>query len=446
MFFSIVGQLAAFVVPLAIIGSMIPANALKVTWTGIGLGVASAMPLLIVFLGTKERMEHQEQEQPSIKESVKAAFTNRPFFFAVGVFLFTNTAFSIIQSILLYFLKYHMHLEEQSDMIMGTVFIVALMSLPFWVWASKHWDKRIAYVIGMVFFSVTMIAMIMLDPSWNPVWIYIMAGLAGIGVGAMDVLPWAMIPDAIEWDELKTGKRHEGMFYSLVTLIGKIDGSIAVPMMLLVMGWTGFVPNAAVQPASAILAIRLMTGLAPSVFLCLGILFALFYPLTRTRHAELRKEIIARQSELRRLRKMFLLAKAVTAEPAEPHATESRGQQEGSRAIDPQPREHERGDRQCQASSHVRQERAAQESQADGAPLPHQVGLEPVARDRAVVRRGGLPTNAGRHRTAPRPNSIDSPGSRMRTSTPGARAATAERKAGPGRSNRRLARRRRPSG
>jgi len=296
MFFSLVGQLVAFVVPLAIIGSMIPANGLTVTWTGVGLGLASAMPLIIVFFGTRERSEHLEQVQPTIKESVRAAFGNRPFFFAVGVFLFTNTAFSIIQSILLYFLKYHMHLEEQSDMIMGTVFIAALISLPFWVWASKHWDKRIAYVIGMVFFSVVMITMIMMNPAWSPVYIFVLAGLAGIGVGAMDVLPWAMIPDAIEWDELKTGSRHEGMFYSLVTLIGKVDGSIAVPMMLLVMGWSGFIPNAAVQPASAILAIRLMTGLAPSIFLCLGILFALFYPLTRIRHAELRREIAARKA------------------------------------------------------------------------------------------------------------------------------------------------------
>ena len=36
------------------------------------------------------------------------------------------------------------------------------------------------------------------------------------------------------------------------------------------------------------------------------------------------------------------------------------GHQEGIQAIDPEPGEHERCDRQCQASSHVRQERAAQ--------------------------------------------------------------------------------------
>jgi glycoside/pentoside/hexuronide:cation symporter, GPH family len=296
MFFSLVGQLIAFTVPLAIIGAMIPENASKVTWTGVLLGLAAAMPLVFVFLGTRERREHLEQGQPTIKESVKAAFTNRPFIFAVGVFLFTNTAFSIIQSILLYFLKYYMHLEEQSDLIMGTVFIAALLSLPFWVWASKHWDKRIAYVIGMVFFSAVMITMISLSPGWSLTIIYLLAALAGVGVGAMDVLPWSIIPDAIEYDELMSGKRHEGVFYSLVTLVGKIDGSIAVPLMLLVMGWSGFQANAAVQPDSAILAIRLMTGLVPSIFLCLGIVFALFYPLDRTRHAELRREIAERKA------------------------------------------------------------------------------------------------------------------------------------------------------
>jgi GPH family glycoside/pentoside/hexuronide:cation symporter len=275
---------------------MVPENGLKVTWTGICVGLVSALPLIMVFFGTKERPEHQAQAQSTIKESVKSVLGNRPFIFAVGVFLFTNTAFSIIQTILLYFLKYQMHLEEQSDLILGTVFVAALASLPFWVWASKHWDKRIAYIIGMVFFSVVMFAMISVDPSWNTAVIYALAALAGIGVGAMDVLPWSIIPDAIEYDELKSGKRHEGTFYSMVTLIGKIDGSIAVPLMLLVMGWSGFQPNAVVQPASAILAIRLMTGVAPAIFLVLGIVFALFYPLTRSRHADLRRKIAERKA------------------------------------------------------------------------------------------------------------------------------------------------------
>jgi Na+/melibiose symporter-like transporter len=37
-----------------------------------------------------------------------------------------------------------------------------------------------------------------------------------------------MIPDSIEWGELKTGERHEGVYYSLVTLLRKVARSPAI--------------------------------------------------------------------------------------------------------------------------------------------------------------------------------------------------------------------------
>ena len=88
------------------------------------------------------------------------------------------------------------------------------------------------------------------------------------------MLPWAIIPDAIEWDELQTGERHEGMFYSLITLAQKVASSIAMPLALLVLDVTGYLPNSSAQPASAVLGIRLMAGPIPATLLCLGILFA----------------------------------------------------------------------------------------------------------------------------------------------------------------------------
>ena len=103
-----------------------------------------------------------------------------------------------------------------------------------------------------------------------------------------------MIPDAIEWDQLQTGQRHEGMFYSLVTLFRKIAASITLPTILLMLKWSGFVSNAPEQTPLAINTIRGLTGLGPVIFLLLGILFALFYPLSRERHAEIRQELAER--------------------------------------------------------------------------------------------------------------------------------------------------------
>jgi GPH family glycoside/pentoside/hexuronide:cation symporter len=121
--------------------------------------------------------------------------------------------------------------------------------------------------------------------------------LAGIGVGAAHVLPWSIMPDAIEWGEWQTGERHEGVFYSLITLAQKVASSIAVPLVLLVLDFTGYQPNSVVQPASAVTGIRMVTGPVPAALLCLGILFALVYPLGRERYAEIAQSLESRRSK-----------------------------------------------------------------------------------------------------------------------------------------------------
>lgn len=296
MAFSIIGGLVAFTIPLAIIGTMRPENAEKVLMVGAAFGVVSALPLLLTFLGTREQAEYLSQAQPKIKESFYAAAHNQPFLFAAGIFLFTWTALEIIQGMLLFFLKYRMGLEEQSDIVAGTIFIAALLTLPFWVWISNRWDKRKAYITGMIFLSGVIITLIVIDPSWGLAVVLMLAALAGVGVGAVHVLPWSMIPDAVEIDELATGQRHEGMFYSLVTLFRKVASSIALPLVLLTLDRSGYVSNVAVQAPSAVRAIQTMTGLVPAVFLLIGVAFALLYPLSREKHIETREELARRRA------------------------------------------------------------------------------------------------------------------------------------------------------
>jgi GPH family glycoside/pentoside/hexuronide:cation symporter len=296
MAFSIVGSLVAFIVPLQIIGSMRPENAPRVFSMGIIFGTICALPLLFTFFGTREKPQYYHQSQPSLRESLRAVWKNRPFLFAAGIFLFTWTAADIIQAFLLYFLKYRMNLEGQSDIILGAIFITALLVLPFWEWASRKTDKRKAYVGGMIFLSAVMVALIFLSPSSGLPLVLVMSVLAGIGVSAIHVLTWAIIPDAVEVDELTTGQRHEGIFYSLVSLFKKIASSIAIPLTLLVLDWSGYVSNAVIQKPGTILAIRILTGPVPAVLLLGGIVFALFYPLSRAGHAKTRAEIAARNT------------------------------------------------------------------------------------------------------------------------------------------------------
>jgi len=120
--------------------------------------------------------------------------------------------------------------------------------------------------------------------------------LAGIGVGAAHVLPWSIIPDAIEWDEWQTGKRHEGMFYSLITLMQKVASAIAVPLILLVLEVSGYLPNSTSQPESAMLGIRIVIGPVPALLLVCGILFALLYPLGKEEYSNLCRDLEKRRA------------------------------------------------------------------------------------------------------------------------------------------------------
>jgi len=299
MAFSILGSLVAFTVPWMIIGTFRPENAARIWLNGVIFAVLSALPLFLTFLGTREDPQLVMEAQPSLVESLKAAVKNRPFVFSAGIFLLTWLAVDVIQAILLYFIKYWLYLEEQSDTIFAVIFVTALIALPLWEWASRHTNKRLAYIWGIAFWAAVQIVLVLVKPGTPLTVIFGLGAFAGVGVAAAHVLPWSIIPDSVEWDELRTGQRHEGMFYSLVMLLQKIAAGLALPLIGVSLQWAGYAPNVAEQQPGALTAIRAMTGPVPALLLCGGIAFAAFYPLGRQGHRQLREELSRRRAAAR---------------------------------------------------------------------------------------------------------------------------------------------------
>ncbi len=295
MFFSILGSLIAFTVPLAIVGVFSPENASRVLLMGAVFGLVSAIPLLLAFAGTRERPEFMHQPRTGFRESIRTSWRNRPFVFGLMLFMFNGVAMSIIQVNLLYYIKHVVQRESQSDLILGMIFVVALLALPLWSWVSGHLNKRWAYIIGIAFLAVVLMVLASLGPTTGMPLIAALCVLAGIGVSAMHVLPWAILPDAIEYGELQSGQRNEGMFYSLITLAQKVASSLAVPLALLVLQASGYVAGGGTQPDSAIFGIRMVAGPIPALALGAGIVFTLLYPLGRENYREINRQLEERR-------------------------------------------------------------------------------------------------------------------------------------------------------
>jgi len=281
MVYNIIGGLVAFTLPLMLVKSFSPDNANRVFTMGLLFGLLSAVPLFFIFLKTREKNAVVKYEKPDIFNSLKLALKNRPFVLGAVVYLATWTSMNVVQTVLLYYVKYVLEREAMSDILMGSIFITAIIALPLWNWVSKKLDKRKAYALGISFWAIAQLLLMSLSASSSTVWVMALCVIAGVGVSAAHVLPWAMIPDAIEYGELSTGERHEGVFYSLVTLMAKVASSIAIPLTAFVLEITHYVPNSAVQPQTALNGIRFLMGPISAILLIIGIVFALRYPLER---------------------------------------------------------------------------------------------------------------------------------------------------------------------
>jgi GPH family glycoside/pentoside/hexuronide:cation symporter len=98
----------------------------------------------------------------------------------------------------------------------------------------------------------------------------------------------------IEWDELRTRRRQEGIFYGIRSLIRKLTGALVIFITLQLLGWSGYVSPPAgtlqfTQPDSALQMIRLLVSPFGAAVLCGTIILAWFYPLSREKYASMQK-------------------------------------------------------------------------------------------------------------------------------------------------------------
>ncbi len=296
MLFSILAGLVAFTTPTMIVDRFADPRmgyfVMAMVFGGFGI-----LPVLATFFGTRERPEFQAQQQPKLRDSLKAARGNRPLWFGLGIFLLTWATIDLIMALLLPFIKHAMLMGNISSSLLGAIFVSATVFLPLWNWASQKWNKTTAYIVGMAFFIVILVVLVFLQPTTPLAIVYIVSVLAGVGVAAAHVIPAAIMPDAIEWDELKTGQRHEGMFYSLMVLSRKMGASIIIPVAVGLLGVFGYDGEAAVQPHTAVIALRTMVATIPALLLTAGIIFAWFYPLSREQHHEVTRQLAERRGE-----------------------------------------------------------------------------------------------------------------------------------------------------
>ena len=161
----------------------------------------------------------------------------------------------------------------------GLVQMVGLLPMflfmPFIKKIVRKYGKKEASVFGTVVSLVGGLIMMVFPMSsdTDTALLVYMAGLVvfGIGMGVYTCVSWAMMGDAIDYNEWKFGTREEGTVYSLHSFFRKLAQGIGPSAVILIMGALGYNSNLGTIGQSAQTAHN-MCWLVAALYLFSGVL------------------------------------------------------------------------------------------------------------------------------------------------------------------------------
>lgn len=258
------------------------------------------------FAYTREHPELMSRpEQPhTIGQRLDIVIRNKPYLLATSIFLLSWVALQFIQANLLLYARYWLDAEAQFTLYVAVLQVTAAAFLPVWTWVSGRIGKARTYVAGIAVWIAVLIGLFFIQPGQSDL-LFVVAFLAGIGVSAAYLVPWSMLPDTIEHNELTTGERQEGLFYGFFVFLQKLGLSAGLGLSGLALGLAGYLTPSVEggelqlvnQPDTVLLTLRLIVSFVPAAILALSIPLALAYPITEQRHREIVALLEARKTE-----------------------------------------------------------------------------------------------------------------------------------------------------
>ena len=150
---------------------------------------------------------------------------------------------------------------------------------------------RYCLLIGAVMYAALFAVMMVttIHPLIYMLWSGLSMGIAGMSIQ----MQWGLVGEAIDYNELITGKRTEGSIYGTFNLCRRIGQTIGNSAAILALSWIGYDATASVQTAGALNGIKALCILVPAIFI-IGSWFAFKFVWNIT--PEIRAQIAANKA------------------------------------------------------------------------------------------------------------------------------------------------------
>ena len=282
----------------------------RVFWVALLMGVLGFIAFQFMLKNITIRMDESSVKagEEGAKFNVFSAFgnflKNRPAvgatLAAMGMFLGMNAATTAVT---IMFATYF-GMASLSGIVQMVGFLPMFLFMPFIKKIVNRFGKKEASVAGTVASLIGGLVMLVfpLIPNKNLSMIVYLVGLVifGLGMGVYTCVSWALMADAIDYNEWKTGKREEGTVYSLHSFFRKLAQGVGPSVVLLIMGALGYVSDLGTGGQSAATSYN-MCWLVAGLYVFSAIMqfvgLALIYNLDKKTMSQMNEELAARKAK-----------------------------------------------------------------------------------------------------------------------------------------------------
>ena len=265
-------------------------------------GGLAAITMLISGCNLKEKKTESNDNTYGFFATLKQFWALKEFRNIALYYLLSMVGFDIIMSTFIFFINDSLGFAGGSDamIFVAIPLVTAIIAAPLWVKLSAKYNKTKIYTFAAIYLFAVLIFVIFI-PAHSYLWLTLLTVFVGFGMSAVQIIPWAAIPDVIEIDEYVNHVRREGAYYGIVQFLYKFASGVGIAVVSFILSLFGYKEaigsEVIVQPESALLAVRLVLGILPGIFFLVSSYFSHRGHISRESFNKIKAELAKRHQE-----------------------------------------------------------------------------------------------------------------------------------------------------
>ena len=242
--------------------------------------------LLLATIGTSgAKLTRPSGYRLAFKQWARSIAANRPFFVILVVQMLFQVARGFRGASGLFFMVFILLRDESALALYGLgTGIAGLSVVPLFASALQRIERRPLLVVTMIVYALAAASWLLAGPEESILIFVLRSVVTGIAASGSTLVAMAMFTDTIEYDRLRSGQRREGVYVGAFEFMQTTAFALGPLLAGFAFSAAGLVPgigDAALQPATALLMIKLVMALAPAACCAIGVLLLGAYRLDR---------------------------------------------------------------------------------------------------------------------------------------------------------------------